>query len=146
MAESLAVLLSLAFLFSAYKMSHGLLEPGKSKEILLFLTGPFSPAFWLIEMGIGIILPVIILLYGAMKKNCSAVLTGSVMVLIGYFTKRYSYVVAAQVYPVLKEELPSYAPAFMETLLIGGILAGLLLSYTLGEKLLPLKQEGTFGE
>jgi Ni/Fe-hydrogenase subunit HybB-like protein len=141
MAESLALLLSLGFLFVAYKMSHGLFEPTKSETIKLFLKGPFSPAFWVLEIAAGIVLPVIALLYGAMKKRLGFVLTGSIMVLIGYFTKRYDYVVAAQAYPVMKGEISSYAPAFMEVLLVVGILAGLALAYTLGDRFLPLKEK-----
>jgi len=61
------------------------------------------------------------------------------MVLIGYFVKRYDFVIAAQVYPVIQKDLPSYLPALVEVHVVGGILGALLLTYTLGEKFLPLK-------
>ncbi len=145
MAEVLALLLSLECLFITYKMGHGLFEPAKAKTIVLFLTGPFSFAFWVFEITIGLIMPIFILLYGSKKKKPAAVLAGSVMALIGYFVKRYDFVVASQVYPIIKAEHPlsSYLPTFIETLLIGGIIAAFLLAYTLGVKFLPLK-EGEF--
>ncbi len=141
MAEILALLLSVGLLFTAYKMGHGLFEPAKVKTVMLFLKGPFSLGFWLFEIAIGMVIPIFILLYGARKRKTGGILVASVMVLVGYFVKRYDFVVASQVYPVIKNGLPSYFPAFMEVLLIGGIVGAFLLTYTLGERFLPLKEE-----
>ncbi len=140
MAQILALLLSFGLLFTTYKMGHGLFEPLKSKTIMLFLKGPFSPAFWLFEIAIGLIMPIFILLYAVKQKKMTGVLSASVMVLVGYFVKRYDFIVASQVYPVIKKGLPSFTPVFMEVLLIGGIIGGFLLCYTLGDKFLPLKE------
>jgi molybdopterin-containing oxidoreductase family membrane subunit len=144
MAEILALLLSIGLLFTAYKIGHGLLEPAKTRTIMLFLNGPFSPGFWLFEIAMGFVLPVLILLYAARKRKIAGILVASIMVLVGYFVKRYDFVVAAQVYPLIKKQhtLTSYLPTFMEMLLIGGILGALFLIYTLGVKFLPLKEGG----
>ena len=141
MGEILALLLSVELLFMAYKMGHGLFDPVKGKTILLLLKGPFSPAFWTFEIAVGIILPILMLLYATRQKKTTGVMAAAVMVLIGYFVKRYDFVVASQVFPVIKRNLPSYLPAFMEVLLIIGIFGGLLLAFTLGEEFLPLKDE-----
>jgi molybdopterin-containing oxidoreductase family membrane subunit len=143
MAQILALLLSVGFLFTAYKMGHGLFEPAKAKTIMLFLTGPFSPAFWLFEIVIGLLLPMAILLYAARQKKITAVMVASIMVLVGYFVKRYDFVVGSQVYPLIKQQdtLSSYLPTFMEVLLIGGLLGTLFLIYTLGVKFLPLREQ-----
>jgi molybdopterin-containing oxidoreductase family membrane subunit len=140
MAQILAVLLSVAFLAIVYKMGHGLLEPNKVSTVLLFLNGPFSLAFWLLEIAMGLVLPIFMLLYASWKKKMSGIMIGAVMALAGYFVKRYDYVVASQVYPVLKEALPSYLPTFMEVLLVAGLLGAFLLIYTLGDRFLPLKE------
>jgi len=144
MAEILALLLSVGLLFTVYKMGHGLFEPAKSKTILLFLNGPFSLSFWLFEITIGFVLPILILLYSARKRKIAGLLGASIMVLAGYFVKRYDFVVASQAYPLIKKQHPllSYRPSFMEMLLIGGILGALFLTYTLGIKFLPLKEGG----
>ena len=144
MAGILAVLLSVGLLFITYKMGHGLFEPAKVKTIMLFLNGQFSLAFWLFEIGIGIILPIFLLLYAARRRKIGAILVASIMVLVGYFVKRYDFVVASQVYPLIKIQKPltSYLPTFMEVLLVGGIIAAFLLAYTLGVRFLPLKEEG----
>ena len=125
-------------------MGHGLFEPAKAKTIMLFLNGQFSLAFWLFEIGIGIILPIFLLLYAARRRKIGAILVASIMVLVGYFVKRYDFVVASQVYPLIKIQKPltSYLPTFMEVLLVGGIIAAFLLAYTLGVRFLPLKEEG----
>ncbi len=142
MAEKLALLLSVVLLFTAYKKGFGLFEPAKANTIMLFLKGPFSVAFWLFEIAIGSVLPISILLYTVRRRKISGLLAASIMVLVGYFVKRYDFVVAANVYPDNKDGLPTYLPTMMETLVIGGIIAGSLLAYTLGEKFLPLKEEG----
>jgi len=64
------------------------------------------------------------------------------MVLTGAFVMRYEFVVAGQVYPNIKEGLPSYLPTMMEILIIVGVFGGFLLIYSLGEKFLPLKEGG----
>lgn len=138
LAEILALLLSAGLLFTVYKMGHGLFEPAKAGTIMLFLKGPFSPAFWLFEIALGILLPIFILLHGARQRKVTVVMIASVMVLVGYFVKRYDFVVATQVYPVIKSDLPSYLPTTMETLLIGGIIACVFLVYSLCDKFLPL--------
>jgi molybdopterin-containing oxidoreductase family membrane subunit len=141
MAQVLALLLSVGLLFTVYKISFGLFTPAKLKPIMLFLKGPFSPAFWFFEIAIGTILPIPILLYAASKRKITGVLIASSMVLIGVYVMRYDFVVAAQVYPVIKEGLSSYLPSFMEVLFIGGVMGALFLTYTLGEIFLPLKEE-----
>jgi molybdopterin-containing oxidoreductase family membrane subunit len=141
MAQVLALLLSVGLLFTAYKMGFGLLTPVKVKPIMLFLKGPFSLAFWLFEIAIGTVLPIPILLYAVSQRKITGVLVASIMVLVGVYVMRYDFVVAAQIYPVIKTDLWSYLPTFMEVLFISGVLGALFLTYTLGEKFLPLKEE-----
>ena len=141
MGNILALLLSIEILFIAYKMGHGLFDPIKGKTIMLLLKGPYSPAFWGFEIAIGLVLPILILLYSVRRKKTFGLMVASGMVLIGYFVKRYDFVTAAQVFPAIKHGLPSYLPTLMETLLIAGIIAGVFLAYTLGETFLPLNEK-----
>jgi molybdopterin-containing oxidoreductase family membrane subunit len=143
MAQILALLLSVGLLFTVYKMGFGLFEPAKVKPIMLFLKGPFSLGFWLFEIAIGTVLPILILLYATNKRKITGVLVASVLVLVGVFVMRYDFIVASQVYPVIHSQhlLSSHLPTFMEVILIGGILGALFLSYTMGVKFLPLKEK-----
>ncbi|MCK4986637.1 MAG: hypothetical protein KAS40_14000 [Desulfobacterales bacterium] len=53
------------------------------------------------------------------------------LVLVGTFVMRYEFVVASQVFPNIKEGLPSYWPTLMEVFIIGGVIAAFLLIYTM---------------
>jgi Ni/Fe-hydrogenase subunit HybB-like protein len=53
---------------------------------------------------------------------------------------RYEFVVAGQVYPNIPQGLPSYWPTIMEVFLFIGVFGAFLLTYTLGEKFLSLKE------
>lgn len=142
MAQVLALLLATGFVLIAIRLSIGLYDPGKQEQLMLFLNGPFSFAFWIFEIGIMNVLPVFVLIWAAKEKRLGGVLYGSLMILVGSFVMRYEFIVAGQVYPNIKEGLPSYLPTVMEVLLIGGVFGAFLLVYTLGEKFLPLKEKG----
>ena len=141
MARVLAFLLVIGFLLTFYRLITGLFDPLGHKPVMLLLTGPFSPAFWIFEIGLMSIVPVFVLITAADKKHLGGVFSGSVMVLIGAFVMRYLFIVAGQIYPNIPEGLPSYWPTVMEIFIIVGIFGAFLLAYTLGERFLPLKEE-----
>jgi molybdopterin-containing oxidoreductase family membrane subunit len=139
MAQVLALLLTVGILFITCHMSAGLFNPATRASVMLLLKGPFSAAFWVFEIGLMSVIPILVLLWAAKKESIRGVLTGSLMVFIGAFVMRYEFVVAGQVYPNIKEKLPSYTPTIIEVFIIIGVLGAFLLVYTLGEKFLPLK-------
>jgi len=148
MSKIFALLLCIGLLFTSYKLGFGLLNPAKAKSIMILLNGPFSLPFWLFEIAIGSLLPIIILLYAAYKKKIGGLLTASIMVLIGVFVMRFDFLVVGEVYPMFspmgKDALvlvPSFFPVLMEIFVIAGIFGALFLSYTLGVKFLPLEEE-----
>jgi molybdopterin-containing oxidoreductase family membrane subunit len=97
--------------------------------------------FWGFEVGLMTVIPIFILVWAAEAKSLNGVLTGSLICLIGTFVMRYEFVVAGQVYPNIPQGLSSYWPTIMELFLIGGVIAALLLVYTLGDLFLSLKEE-----
>lgn len=148
MGRIFALLLCVGLLFTSYKLGTGLLNPIKAKSIMLLLKGPFSLPFWLFEIAIGSLLPIIILLYSAKKEKTGGVLIASIMVLVGVFVMRYDFVIIGQVYPIFspmgKDALvliPSFFPTLMEIFVIAGIIAACFFTYTMGVKYLPLKEE-----
>lgn len=141
MAQVLAVVLAVGLLLITYRLASGLFDPASRGPVMLLLKGPFSIGFWIFEVGIMSVLAVFVLLWAAGRKSLNGVLTGSLLVLIGTFVMRYEFVVAGQVFPNIKEGLPSYWPTLMEVFIIGGVIAAFLLVYTLGEKYLSLKEE-----
>ena len=141
MAQVMALVLVAGLVLTAYRLSTGLYDPASQGPVMLVLKGPFWPAFWIFEIGLMSVLPVLLVFWAARKKSLWGVLLASLMVLIGAFVMRYNFVVAGQIYPNIKEGLPSYFPTFMEVLLIAGIFGAFLIAYTLGEKFLPLKEK-----
>ena len=87
------------------------------------------------------VIPAFVLLWSSAKEKLNGALIGAVMVLIGAFVMRYDFVVGGQVFPNVRERLPSYLPTLMECFIIFGIISAFLLVYSLGEKFLPLKEE-----
>lgn len=140
MSQVLAFLLAVGFALTAYRISTSLYDPLRQEPVMLLLTGPFSIGFWVFEVGLMSVFPAFILTWASMKKNLGGVLLGSVMVLIGAFVMRYEFIVVGQVYPNIKEGLPTYLPTMMEVLIIIGVFGVFLMVYTLGEKFLPLKE------
>jgi molybdopterin-containing oxidoreductase family membrane subunit len=141
MAQVLALLLAVGFVLTVYRLTTGLLDPLAREPVMLLMIGPFSLSFWIFEVALMSVLPAFILLWAAGKKTLGGVLLGSLMVLIGAFVMRYEFIVAGQVYPNIKEGLPSYLPTTMEILIIVGVFGGFLMAYALGEKFLPLKED-----
>jgi Ni/Fe-hydrogenase subunit HybB-like protein len=140
MAQVLAVVLAVGFLLMIFRLAAGLLDPASRAPTMLLLNGPFNIGFWGFEVGLMSVLPIYIFIWAAEKKSLNGVLTGAFMVLIGTFVMRYEFVVAAQIYPNIPQGLPSYWPTIMEVFLIIGIFGAFLLTYTLGEKFLALKE------
>jgi len=141
MAQLLALVLTAGFVLTVYRLTSGLYNPAGRGPVLLLLTGPFSMAFWVFEVGLMSLLPVFILIWSAKKEYIRGVLACSLLVLIGTYVMRYELVVAGQIYPNIKQGLPSYWPAIMEIYVVGGIFGAFLIVYTLGEKFLSLREK-----
>ncbi len=140
MAQALAVVLAVGFLLMIFRLAAGLLEPATRAPSMLLLNGPFRLGFWGFEVGLMTVIPIFILVWAAEAKSLNGVLTGSIICLIGTFVMRYEFVVAGQVYPNIPQGLPSYWPTIMEVFLFIGVFGAFLLTYTLGEKFLSLKE------
>jgi len=141
MAQVLALALAVGFFFITCRLSLTFFNPLQQGPALLLLTGPFRIGFWGGEIFSMSILPIFVLLLGSKKKSLAIVLSGAMIALAGAFVMRYQFVVAGQVFPNITEGLPSYLPTIMEVFVILGVLACFCLTYTLGEKLLSLKEK-----
>lgn len=142
MGNVFVLLLGFGMLFTLYKLTSGALDPVKSKTVMLFLNGPFSIPFYIFEVGIGTVLPILLTLYSLKKHWMTGLMIASLMALTGLFFMRYDFVVAGQIYPIFNNEpLPQIFPSLIEVFVISGIFGGLLLVYTLAVKFLPLQEE-----
>lgn len=143
MGNMLAVLVSAGILFTAFKIGSNLLDPERAKTVLLLTQGPFIVFFWVFEITIGLILPLILLIYSLKKQWTGGLFASSVMVLIGIFFTRYNFLVAGQMFPYFdKYPLPeSVLPTVIETFVVAGIFGALFLIYTFAVKFLALDEK-----
>lgn len=75
----------------------------------LLTTGPLSTSFWVFEIGIGLALPFVILLFTRLE-SIQALSLAALMVLVGQFFSRLNLVVAGQLIPQFSgfEGMPDY--------------------------------------
>ena len=100
--------------------------------------GPLATNFWLFEVGIGLVLPFLLLTVTRMRSR-QALSLAALMVLVGQFFSRYNLVVAGVIVPQYAgyTDMPiyqSYAPTVAEYLLVVGGLGVIALGFWAGEK------------
>ncbi|MFC1938049.1 NrfD/PsrC family molybdoenzyme membrane anchor subunit [Chloroflexota bacterium] len=115
--------------------------------VMYMLTGPFSWLFWVFLIGMGVIVPLVILFHPRAKKSVLGIVIASVLIVIGVFVKRYYLVIPGAAYPLhyypgkiegVWGALGSFTFAPAEIILSVGIVAFLGLLFILGLKYLEL--------
>jgi molybdopterin-containing oxidoreductase family membrane subunit len=124
------------YLIPAFKMK----KPEESHLTQLF-TGEFAPLFWF-AIVVGMIVPIIILLFKKGRKPRPVFIAG-VMVVVGAWFKRYLIVTPTLLHPFLPmQEVPAdyhhYFPSWEEWAIAMGSLAGALLIITFFARIYPI--------
>jgi Ni/Fe-hydrogenase subunit HybB-like protein len=133
------------------KLTH-LYSPARDATIYM-LSGPYSWIFWVLQIGLVVVVPLAILVNRRLNGSVGWVSLAAVSVVVGVFFERYFLVIPGAAYPM--EYYPGYiegvwgavqsfplTPA--EMMLSVGIIAVLVLLFMLGLKymeLLPMKEE-----
>lgn len=127
------------------KLTH-MYFPNREGTVFLF-TGTYWWLFWCFQIGMGIIIPLIILFHRRAGKTVKGVIIASVSVVIGVLGERAALVIPGtaqvqQVYPGNIEGIWGTAGTFpitlWETILSLGIIALLAILFVLGLKYLDL--------
>lgn len=135
------------------KMTH-IYFPDREGTVFL-LTGPYWWLFWVLQIGMGIVIPLIILFHPRAGNTVKGVIIASVSVVIGVLGERAALVIPGtaqvqQLYPGTIEgvwgAVGSFSITFWETALSLGILAMVALPFVLGLKYLELLPVGESGE
>ncbi len=107
----------------------------------LLLIGPYARDFWLFQIIIGKVIPLIILLL-PIGRTINGLFTASVLFIVGNFVLRFQWIIVGQVLPLMnfRGELIEYTPTTPELLVVSGTFAAIALIYTIGVKLLPLER------
>lgn len=123
------------YLVGVYSLSSESLQ-----AMAIQMGGPYSWSFWGVQMGLGALIPILLILYKKTGTNINWILTAAILVVIGIIGVRFNIVVPSQIMPVF-EGMPAgnYFPTFNEWMVSVGIGAIGLLMFTIGDKLLPLE-------
>lgn len=123
--------------------------PGTADALArLQATTPYSQSFWVIEVFLGIVVPVIILLNRPLRRHIGLLIVALVLVVAGVVVNRWNVTLSGLTVPpqwspgVLGHVVAAtYMPSAVEVMVSLGILAFALLLLTLGVKYLPLFPE-----
>lgn len=127
------------------KLTHAYF-PNREGTMFLF-TGPYWWLFWVFQIGMGIIIPLVILFHPKAGRSIKGVIIASISVVIGVLGERAALVIPGtaqvqQLYPGKIEGIWGAAGVFpitlWETALSLGIVALVALLFVLGLKYLPL--------
>ena len=138
-----ALMMAVILFFTSWKMIAGVTghPPGKFAAMNALLTGPYAVNFWVGEIGMGMVLP-FILIMAVRGKNMNALFAASLSGMIGIYFMRYDLVVVGQLVPhyhgmglVDYPELLTYSPSLHENLIVIGGVAFCGLLFLIGEKL-----------
>ena len=104
------------------------------------VNGPLSTSFWLFEIGVGLVLPCLILI-GSRLSSIHAMSAAALMVLVGQFFSRFNLVVSGQIVPAdyglvgVPQHL-AYMPTATEYLVVIAGIGVVGFGFILGERFL----------
>lgn len=123
--------------------------PGTTEALTrLQATTPYTQTFWLLEIILGGVIPVIILLYRPFRHNDRYVMLALALVVMGVTVNRWNVTLSGLVAPpqwspgVIGNTLAAaYLPSGIEVLVAIGIIAYALLALSFGMRYLPIYPE-----
>lgn len=129
---------------------------GFETEAVEFLLANYGVSFWIVQVFLGMLLPLAILLYPSTRNKLSWVIAASVLAVLGVFAERFNIVVPGLALPqryTIEGQIQgyfgaagAYSPTSAELSIVLGVIALLGLLYALGLKylqLLPAKKIAT---
>ncbi len=117
-------------------------EPGRTEGLNLLTQGPLSFNFWVGEMILGIIIPMIILLSSRLRRHRPLQILALVLVVGGLVAYRWDINLVGQlvVYSALPQQIipqyTQYMPSLIEILVAMGVIAYGVLAFTFGVRYL----------
>jgi molybdopterin-containing oxidoreductase family membrane subunit len=116
------------------------LHPHEVETWLIVLFGEMSWSFWWFMVGLGWVLPLILLSKRGWRRSPVPLTLAGLSVVVGIVAVRFNIVVPPQILPVM-EGLPhgSYFPTAVEWLTSVGMIAVGLAMYSIGAEFLPLR-------
>ena len=137
------LLISVIMFFTAWKMISGIAgrPAGKYEAVMAMLSGPYAMNFWLFELGLGMIFPLVMFIRSK-GENLKMMFSGAIAMIVGIFVMRYDLVMVGQIVPVYHDlgvneysHLLSYSPSIYEAVITLGGFALTAFLFLVGEKL-----------
>ncbi len=134
----------LYFRFWDMLAQHYTYQPGRTEGLDLLLSGPLSFNFWIVEMLLGITVPMILLLTPSMRRNQFWRMLALALVVMGVIAYRWDTNLSGLM--VVVSYLPgqpaisyaSYSPSLIEIVTGLGVVAYGLLAFSLGVRYLKV--------
>jgi molybdopterin-containing oxidoreductase family membrane subunit len=118
----------------------------QSTEAMVF--GPLAPLFWVVRVGIGLVVPFVLVTVPWFERWWGVLLTGACG-LLGVFADRFLLVMAGQIAPVtasvgnVSDPYAPYTPSPVEIAIVLGAAAVLAFVYSLAERYFDLDETDT---
>jgi molybdopterin-containing oxidoreductase family membrane subunit len=144
------LLLEVLFQFSEILIAYAGGVPGHTASLDLIFGGPYAWVFWIVQLLIGTLIP-ILLLAGPTRTDPRFVSLAGLMIVLGFIGVRLNIVIpglATEEIRGMMEAFASpristgYVPSTSEWLLIAGIVGLGLVLFGIGEMLLPKDEKG----
>jgi molybdopterin-containing oxidoreductase family membrane subunit len=103
-------------------------------------SGPLAVNFWLIELALGALVPTVILLWPALRRQAGLRMLALALIVIGVVTYRWDINLVGQMVSLsyLPQEIAAryttYRPSVVESVTAAGIVAYGLMAFSLGVK------------
>lgn len=142
------VILDVLFTFAEYSIALYSSVPSETAPLMNIIAGPFWYVFWIGQVGLGMVLPIFLLLYQQTKDSPVWIGVAGFSVAIATFGMRLNVVIPALALPELQglmEATPSprisdfYFPSTMEWFVAIGILGLGLALFALADKFFAVK-------
>ncbi len=144
------VLLDFLFTFSEYFIALYGSIPGHVAPLIEQMVGPFWYVFWIGQVGLGLVVPVVLLGWKRTRQSPFWVAVASLSIVFAFVGVRLNIVIPPLSIPELKglvEAVPSprmttqYVPSTMEWFLSVGIIGFGMALFALGYSLLPVQPQ-----
>lgn len=99
------------------------------------IEGAYEGKLWMIEMGLGVLLPLVLFLVPAVRRSARGLTVASLLVILGVVFNRLNVFILAYQPPV---ESKRYVPSLTEFMVSMGLVAGLMLVYRIAVTYLPI--------
>jgi molybdopterin-containing oxidoreductase family membrane subunit len=119
--------------------------------VTALLVGPLGPQSWVLRGLVGLVAPLVILLW-LRRRPGLAVFVAGWLIMVGVFVDRLSFVTAGQIAPwgaasgTVSGTYASYIPSLDELGIVAGAIAVVALVYVIAERFLDLSSPGGSGD